>query len=438
MMRHQRSAWLSLAFCLVLGAEVSAQQPSFAVLFQSAEVNLRENAAKIELWRQAAQQSWLIVIIVGLLGILTAALQAVRFRYKALATALVGGLVSGATVYSAATIPADYKTLNNLVASGTRLVNSAKTWLENGRNADNDDDRQFALNEIEKRLAALALLGVPESSGGSGTSARSGGGSASRTLRLPFNGFVAVAHAQERQAPAAPGCGCFSRMPKQQQQQRQVAMDIIGCGTAAGSSLQDAHDRAVYEAAKSIAAQLRSRMKVTLTDQQLVDYVRRVATEYDSCPASGKKTEISVLLRLPDSFGRDQAVKAFASRSGLPARLKVPSLRVVEDGSAGDTAWTFDILVDGRLVTRIPAREYSDRAATRIVNLSGADAVEAPVEMPKSNYWLVEIKGRRTNAPDTAIGARAIGDINRPVEIPVTNPEIRNGSFVFTVSFAKS
>jgi hypothetical protein len=436
-MRHQRSAWLSLAFCLVLGADISAQQPSFAVLFQSAEVNLRENAAKIELWRQAAQQSWLVVIIVGLLGIVTAALQAIRFRSKALATALVGGLVSGATVYSAATIPADYKTLNNLVASGTRLVNSAMTWLENGRNANNDDDRQFALDEIEKRLAALALLGIPETSGASGTSARSGAAPVSRTTRLLFGGFVAVAHAEERQAPATAGCGCFTQLPKQQQQ-RQSAMDIIGCGTAAGSSLHDAHDRAVFEAAKSIAAQLKNRIKVTLTDQQLVDYVRRVATEYDSCPASGKRAEISVLLRLPDSFGREQAVKAFASRSGLPARLKVPSVRVIEDGSVGDTGWTFDILVDGRLVTRIPARDYSDRAATRIVNLTGSDAIEVPVEMPKANYWLVEIKGQRTKAADTAIGARAIGDVDRPVEIQVVNPETRNGSFVFTVSFAKS
>ena len=438
-MRHQRTALLSLAFCLLLGAEISAQQPSFVVLFQAAEVNLRENAAKIELWRRAAQQSWLIVITVGILGIVTAALQAIRFKRKALATALVGGLVSGATVYSAATIPADYKTLNHLVESGMRLVDSARTWLENGRNAATDDDRQFALDEIEKRLAALAILGIPETGGSANPPAPRQG--LSLTPQLPLTRFVAVAHAAERQPQAQAGCGCFTRMsqpPQQQQQQQRLRMDLIGCGTAAGSTLHDAHDRAVFAAAQSIATQLKSRVKVKLTDQQLVDYVRRVATEFDSCPVSGRKTELAVLLRLPESLGREQAITAFASRSGLPARIKVPSVRVVEDGSTGDAGWSFDIMVDGRLVTRIPARNYSDRAATRIVNLSGADAIEVPVDMPKGSYWLVEIKGQRTKSSDTAIGAAAISDVNKPVEIAVANPVARNGSFVFTVSFAKS
>ena len=284
-MRHQRTAWLSLAFCLLLGAEMSAQQPSFVVLFQAAEVNLRENAAKIEVWRRAAQQSWLIVVTVGVLGIVTAVLQATRFKRKALATALVGGLVSGATVYSATTIPADYKTLNHLVESGMRLLDSATKWLENGRNAANDDDRQFALNEIEKRLSQLAGLGIPDNKGSA---------EASLSPRLPFDSFVAVTHAAERQAPAT--CGCLGRMSQQQQQR----LDIIGCGIGAGATLHDAHDRAVFDAAGKIAAQLKSRNTAKLTDQQLVDYVRRVATEYDSCPTRGKKAEISVLLRLPE------------------------------------------------------------------------------------------------------------------------------------------
>ena len=423
-MRHQRTALLSLAFCLLLGADMSAQQPSFVVLFQAAEVNLRENTAKIELWRRAAQESWLIVITVGLLGIVTAALQAIRFKRKALATALVGGLISGATVYSAATIPGDYKTLNNLVAAGTRLVDSANAWLENGRSAASDDDRQFALNEIEKRLSQLAVLGIHETKGPAAE--------ASLSPRLPFDRFVAVTHAAERQAPAT--CGCLARMSQQQQQR----LDIIGCGIGAGSTLHDAHDRAVFDAAGKIAAQLKSRNTAKLTDQQLVDYVRRVATEYDSCPTRGKQAEISVLLRLPESLGREQALTAFASRSGLPARIKVATLRVVADGSTGDTGWTFEILVDGRLVTRIPARDYSDRAATRTVNLTGANAIEVPVAMPKGNYWLVEIKGQRTKSSVTAIGAAAISAFDKPIEIAVANPVATNGSFVFTVSFAKS
>ena len=40
---------------------------------------------------------------------------------------MIGGLVSGATVFGAATLPADYKTLNSLVSDGNDLVESART-----------------------------------------------------------------------------------------------------------------------------------------------------------------------------------------------------------------------------------------------------------------------------------------------------------------------
>jgi hypothetical protein len=194
----------------------------------------------------------------------------------------------------------------------------------------------------------------------------------------------------------------------------------------------------VTEASKTLASQLRLRMQrqTTLTTDQLVDFVQRFATEEGSCPGSGKTTELSVLLRLPDRLGYEGAITAFAKRES-PARLRVPSIRVIEDGSAGDTGWTFDILVDGRVVTRLPARDYSDRAATRIVNLSGASAIEASVGLPKGSFWLVEIRGHRTRTNDTAIGGAAIGDVDKPIEIAVTNPVAANGSFVFTVSFAK-
>ena len=425
-MRYITTASAALVLCVLLGAAVDAQTPSLDVLFQKAEVDVARADARVQQWWRDAQVSWMVVVAIALLGIITAAVQAVNFKAKGFVTALIGGLVSGATVYSAATLPADYKTLNSLASEGTELVASAKVWLEK-RATLAADDRVFALNEIATSLRKFDDLDITKKKGQAAPaeppSSKTGG----------LSRLIPVVHAAEP-ASAPQRCDCSALL----QRGSRKASQLIACATAAGTTLSDAHARAVTEASKTLASQLRVRMQsqTTLTTDQLVDFVQRFATEEGSCPGSGKTTELSVLLRLPDNLGYEGAITAFARRES-PARLRVPSIRVIEDGSPGDTGWTFDILVDGRVVTRLPARDYSDRATTRIVNLSGASAIEASVGLPKGSFWLVEIRGQRTRTSDTAIGGAAIGDVNKPVEIAVANPVAANGSFVFTVSFAK-
>jgi hypothetical protein len=425
-MRYITTAAAALVLCVLLGAVVSAQNPSLEVLFQKAEVDVARADARVQQWSRDAQVSWMVVVAIALLGIITAAVQALNFTAKGFVTALIGGLVSGATVYSAATLPADYKTLNRLVSEGNELVASARDWLEK-RATLAADDRVFALNEIATSLRKFDDLDITKrkapATPAAPLSSRTGG-------LIPL---IPVVHAAEP-ASVPLQCDCSALM----QRGSRNAGELIACATAAGKTLRDAHTRAVAEASKTLASQLRRRMtsQTTLTTDQLVDFVQRFATEEGSCPGSGKTIQLSVLLRLPERLGYEEAITAFAKRES-PARMRIPSIRVIEDGSAGDTGWTFDILVDGRLVTRLPARDYSDRDATRIVNLSGANAIEASVGLPKGSFWLVEVKGQRTTTSDTAIGGAAIGVVDKPVEIAVASPVARNGSFVFTVSFAK-
>ena len=428
-MRYITTAAAALVLCVLLGAVVSAQTPSLEVLFQKAEVDVARADARVQQWSWDAQVSWVVVVLIALLGIITAAVQALDFKAKGFATAVIGGLVSGATVYSAATLPADYKTLNSLVSEGNDLVASARVWLEK-RATLAADDRLFALNEIATSLRKFDDLDITKrkapATPAEKPSSRTGGA-------IPLISLIPVVHAAEP-ASMPQQCDCSALM----QRGSKNAGELIACATAAGTTLRDAHTRAVTEASKTLASQLRRRMEsqTTVTTDQLVDFVQRFATEEASCPGSGKTIQLSVLLRLPERLGYEGAITAFAKRESQ-ARLRIPSIRVIEDGSTGDAGWTFDILVDGRLVTRLPARDYSDRGATRIVNLSGANAIEASVGLPKSSFWLVEIKGQRTKTSDTAIGGAAIGDVDKPVEIAVANPVAGNGSFVFTVSFAK-
>lgn len=430
-MRYLTTAAAALVLCVVLGAVVSAQTPSLEVLFQKAEVDVARADARVQQWSRDAQVSWMVVVVIALLGIITAAVQALDFKAKGFTTAVIGGLVSGATVYSAATLPADYKTLNSLVSEGTELVASARVWLEK-RATLAADDRLFALNEIATSLRKFDDLDITKRKApappaeNEKPSSRTGGA-------IPLMSLIPVVHAAEP-ASMPQQCDCSALMKRGSKN----AGELIACATAAGTTLRDAHTRAVTEASKTLASQLRRRMEsqTTVTTDQVADFVQRFATEEASCPGSGKTIQLSVLLRLPERLGYEGAITAFAKRESQ-ARLRIPSIRVVDDGSPGETGWTFDILVDGRLVTHVPARDYSDRDATRIVNLSGANAVEASVGLPKGSFWLVEVKGQRTKTSDTAIGGAAIGAVDKPVEIAVANPVAKNGSFVFTVSFAK-
>ena len=379
--------------------------------------------ARVQQWARDAQVSWLVVVVIVVLGILTAAIQAIKFKGKGFVTALIGGLVSGATVFGAATLPADYKTLDSLVTDGTELVESARTWLVKGPTLS-VDDRVFALKEIADYLAKLEDLDITKRK----VSAKPTAPSTSR-----MGDFVAVVHAAESTVPLP--CSCDALLKKGVR-----SGELVACATASGSTLNEAHERAVTEASKTLASQLNGRMKTqsALSSVQLVEFARRFATEVDSCPGSGKSVQLSVLLRLPASLGNEQAILAYANRSGSSARLKVASIRAVADGSAGDTGWKFDILVDGRVVTQIPAREYRDNpAAQAVTTLSGASAIEARVDLPKGSYWLVEIRGQRTNADVTAVGAAAVTGMDKPVNIAVASPIAKNGSFVFTIAFGK-
>jgi len=422
----------ALVLCVLLGVAISAQppappspspSPSLDALFQKAEVDVARADAKVQKWARDAQVSWLVMIVIVVLGILTAAVQAIRFKAKAFVTAVIGGLVSGATVFGAATLPADYKTLNSLVSDGTELVESAKAWLAKAPQLS-IDDRVFALKEIADYMAKLEDLDITK---------RKASAKPATPATTRMGSFVAVAHAAESTMPQICDCDALVRRGARKG-------ELVACATASGSTLSEAHERAVTEAAKKLASQLGGRMQTQSASSslQLVDFVRRFATEGDSCPGSGKSIQLSVLLRLPESLAYEQAVVAYGNRSSSQARLKVTSIRAVADGSTRDTGWKFDVLVDGRVVAQIPARDYRDKPVTQAVTtLSGANAIEAPVDLPKGSYWLVEIRGQRTKSDVTAVGAAAVAGMDKPVDITVASPIAANGSFVFTVAFGK-
>ena len=413
-MRTISALILGVTLCVAAQARVAAQ-PSLQLRLTQAEVTLQESDDQVKQWASWAQISLWIVIGVGVLGIGTAVLQSVNVSWKAVATAVVGAVISLITVVNSTMVPADYRTLNQLVGRGTRLVNGARSWLLKGQKAPDDETKQFALSEIEKRMKEFATLSLSK-----------------ETSAAPV-GLFTVLYAAEQG-----NCGCLGTLPKP------LNSDILSCASATGNTLSEAHEAATMKAAADIAATMaRSTNKPSFpaSSRDVIQYVRRTAEEFDSCPESGKDNTVWVVLRLSQTFRKEQAQTAFVSSwtKGEPTeqvKLSLSSIKTLQDGSSGPTDWSFDVLVDGKVVTQIPSHDYTDRTPDQTVTF-GPGAVTAAIDVPKDRFWVLEIRGKRKIGGDTAVGAAAVNDVGSAVQIPVTNKNINNGSFVFSVNLSK-
>lgn len=293
------SLLMTAAICVVLGAGLVAQEPSFEFKFEQAAIAINEHAVDVANWERWAWVSLVIVIFIGVLGVATAGLQSASVKWKGIATAVAGALISGVTAVNSTIVPADFKTLDHLAAKGNRLVGSARLWVEKGRAATNDGDRMFALDEIEKRTRELATLKLPEA----------GAQSSANSERPSFyDRLVPTLHAAE-----SSNCGCLKKLPKS------AGGDLYSCGTGTGRTLKDAYEKASIEAADGLVAQLRNAPRQS-ERSALLDYVRRVAEEYDSCPGAGGVASISVILRVPKGLATPEALQAFLTRTSRNKR----------------------------------------------------------------------------------------------------------------------
>jgi len=413
---------LTLWFLLIDGA--AAQDLSPLEKLENTRVALRDYAAAVRDWKWWSNVSLAIVVLIGSLGAATAVLQRATVKWKGMATAVAGAIVSLATVLSTTIVPADYKTLSRQAARGKRLVALAEGWLDRGLTANNDSVRREALTAIERHFQELAALDAGSQAVASADSPH-----------WPFSeNLVAVVHA----AQSRTDCGCLGKVPKAGKG------FTYACGTASAGSFTEAHDQAVHHASRQIAANLASPVQSTGADRAdaLVGYVRRVSTEIESCPEPGRAMAVSVLIRFPQSFATQAAMAAFVSKLDSPAtdsgrvplRLRVDQIRVEDDGSSGATGWVFDIFVDRQLVKRLPNFEYDDRLATRVLTFSGTRSISADVELPAGRYWMVEVRGKRSFGNDVADGAVALTGVGSSAEIQVRHKNPKEGAFVFKVS----
>jgi hypothetical protein len=384
---HTRRIVASAAMCMALTAVAASAQestPSYEVRFELSQIKIDESGDVLARWQRDQQLALAFVVLVALLGVATTMLQVFRQKpWSALATGIVGALVTGFTALNAAVIPADYNTLTKRVDEGEVLVKRMRNAWSVGMKVTAAPDKDEMLKEISTTLASFQTLAAGER----GTTA---------AAALPS--FTATLHAQ-----TDADCSCSAMLD------RKSTAFVYSCGTASQKSLTAARAEAQAKAVGAMAARLQPGQSAQQrAGDASVDYVRRVATLADSCASVGKDGSLAatVLMRMPASLADKNAQRAFttsaapsparvaqaagevpfpaqaanriqvpvratpakygdflftfAVRPGNPRILQLEDIRVTEDGSAGSTSWSFSILFDGSVVGTIPSLKYSD------------------------------------------------------------------------------
>jgi len=384
---HARRIIAAAAVCIALTAVIASAQepsPSYEVKFELSQIKVDESGDVLARWQRDQRLALAFVMVVALLGVTTTVLQVFRQKpWSALATGVVGALVTGFTALNAAVIPADYNTLTKRVDEGEVLVKRMRNALSVGMKVMAAADKDEMLKEISTTLSLFQTLAAGERG-------------ALAAAALPS--FTATLHAQ-----ADADCSCAAMLA------RKSTEFVYSCGTASQESLTAAREAAHAKAVGAMAARLQPAQSVQQrAGDASVDYVRRVATLADSCASVGKDGVLSstVLLRMPASLADRNAQTAFATssapasarvaqaageipfpgqaatriqvpvrahptkygdflftfavRAGNPRILQLEDIRVVEDGSVGSTSWSFSILFDGNVVGTIPSLKYSD------------------------------------------------------------------------------
>jgi hypothetical protein len=400
-----------------------APAPSYPMRFQSAAVKLRECELAVSDWRRQALLSGILLGAIAVFGGATAVIQGLQKPWTKTATVVLGAIVSTVTVVNTAAMDGDFKTLNRRANGGKRLVVTAGDWLQGKDSVTTDDDRDLILQEVEKRITAFWQLSTdqqqPQSAGQSGS------------LFEPV-AYAATPAAIEQRSPA---CGCLQAYDPSPQ-------FVYFCGTGTGKSLTEAKAAATSRALTEANNALRDNVKQTSqsgSDSAFNAYVRRVASEADSCARPGRgQYESAVLLRVARALASPEAQTAFVpaarpipsrvpvavgqrtvaasappssavsipvrannsrdgdfvfnfrvDRAGARRTLVLSEIQVREDGTVGPTSWTFTVLVNGASAATVEETAYNDERKPPVYTST------KPTVVTLTGDAIVEVRGYR-------------------------------------------
>ncbi len=131
------------------------------------------------------------------------------------------------------------------------------------------------------------------------------------------------------------------------------------------------------------------------------------------------------------------SVPAVEVPSKLRMLLILERIEVLNDGTAGSTSWSFEVEAGGESLFALPARDYSDSEATRVVTLRHTDPSMARVVLVPGQEMLIRVTGKSSSflRSRLAIGTAMLTSHGTLDSIRVmTGNEGAGGSFVFRFS----
>jgi hypothetical protein len=300
-----RTALLLVA--LFATARVVQAEVSYETRFASAGVKVNECQRMADDWNRQATIGAVLLVVTVSLGLVIAVVQALsrsnedgakagRATRLKVATAIMGAIVSTATVVNTTALDGDYRTLKQRASRAQSFLDSARSWLEIKKTVTTDEDRDVILQEIEGLLKRFSQLAT----------APQAAGSAALNLQLPWPESTLHASGQT--------CECLSRSPQQ-------TGFLYVCGTGQAASISAAKAQATTKAMDAIVALLqRQADKATQQREALAAYGQRLSSEVNSCVKRAKgQFEVSVVLRIPSILAESRAQEAFGVASGAAA-----------------------------------------------------------------------------------------------------------------------
>lgn len=164
---HTYGYFLILATTLTLSWSVGlSPAPAFADgtgdLLDTLSQSVLTNNETIRHWRSEGNTVMSIALMVGILGIISGALQGISHRWTKITTVAVGVLISVLTLFNHTYFDGDHRVLFKKASSGQRLMNNAQREIDRIRmgryNKDNADDLSRIYDSISKFLDDFEAL----------------------------------------------------------------------------------------------------------------------------------------------------------------------------------------------------------------------------------------------------------------------------------------
>jgi len=140
----------------------------------------------------------------------------------------------------------------------------------------------------------------------------------------------------------------------------------------------------------------------------------------------------------PASAATPAAPAAAAAKPQAPSRytvlLTLRRIEVVNDGTNGSTAWTFDVSAGGEELFELPSRDYTDAEDGRIATPRSSDPSMGQVVLVPGQEMPVKIAGRSSGlilkAHASGSAVLRVGQDLSPIRV-LAGEDGRDGEFIF-------